>query len=83
MPSRFVAFLRAESGAITVDWVVLTAACTAIAIGAFWLIATISGDTTQETTTIIAGYEIDNQFDTVGEAEALFDAARGATTGTE
>jgi len=43
MLKRFIQYLRAEEGAVTVDWVVLTAAVVALAAAAFGSIQSATG----------------------------------------
>lgn len=81
MFARIEIFVADESGAITVDWVVLTAACVALALGAFILIAGSVRDTSTEASVIMQSYEIDGEFDTAAEISGLQQAANtGLTT---
>ncbi len=52
-------FRNDESGAVTVDWVVLTAAVVALAIGVLAGITTATDDLADEINTAITGVDID------------------------
>lgn len=80
MAFTFKSFFQDESGAITVDWVVLTAACVSLALGAMMLISGAVRDNGTEASTIMETYEIDHEFDTQAEIAALQEAANDALT---
>lgn len=73
-------FLADEDGAITVDWVVLTAACVSLGLLAIMLISGSIRDNGTEASTIMQTYEINNEFDTEAEIAALQEAANAALT---
>lgn len=80
MVFNFKAFLTNESGAISVDWVVLTAACVSLGLLAIMLISgSVRGNGT-EASTIMESYQINNEFDTEAEIAALQEAANAAVT---
>lgn len=55
MINFFKNFSKDESGAVTVDWVVLTAAVVALAVGAFGVISTNTKALTTQIETDLAG----------------------------
>ncbi|MBJ6370976.1 hypothetical protein [Sedimentitalea arenosa] len=59
MRTIFKKLLRDESGAVTVDWVVLTAAVVALAGAAFTSIQTASGGVGSSTATYISDITIE------------------------
>ena len=58
MTKLFNKFRKDESGAVTVDWVVLTAAVVALAGAAYGSIQTGATDMTAATSTFLAGQTI-------------------------
>jgi Flp pilus assembly pilin Flp len=80
---RISDFLRSDSGATTVDWVVLTASATGLSLGTFIV---VSGGVSGMSTTIgstLSGYEISGAFAEAFEAVQLAaaDFAGGALGG--
>ena len=71
-------FLADDSGAITVDWVVLTAACVSLGLLAIMLVSNSIRDNGAEASAIMETYEIDDDFDTEAEIAALQNAANSA-----
>lgn len=71
-------FLADESGAITVDWVVLTAACVSLGLLAIMLISGSVRDNGTEASAIMEAYEINSEFDTEAEIAGLQEAANAA-----
>lgn len=59
MKSAIKKFLRSDSGAVTVDWVVLTAAIVALAGVAFTSIQTASGGVGTNVGTYLTNVEVD------------------------
>ncbi|MBY6201024.1 hypothetical protein KUV65_06595 [Maritalea mobilis] len=57
-------YVTGEAGAIKVDWIVLTAACMSLALGAVSLISGGVRDVGLEATAMMSNYEIDHHFDT-------------------
>jgi Flp pilus assembly pilin Flp len=55
----FKNFSKDESGAVTVDWVVLTAAVVGLAIAAFGTIKTSTTGLTSKVSTAIAGQSVE------------------------
>lgn len=80
MPAKFKSFLASESGAISVDWVVLTAACVSLGLLAIMLISGSVRDNGTEASAIMETYEINDDFDTEAEIAALQEAANAALT---
>lgn len=78
MYARLNDFLRDETGAITVDWVVLTAAVVSMGLLAIMLVSNSIYDNGREASAIMETYEIDNEFDTEAEIAALQEAANEA-----
>lgn len=60
MRNRLLKFLREESGAVTVDWVVLTAAVVALAAAAFLSIQTASGGVGVGVGNYLSGIDVGN-----------------------
>lgn len=77
---KIKSFLASESGAITVDWVVLTAACVSLGLLAIMLISGSVRDNGTEASAIMEAYEINDEFDTEAEIAALQEAANAALT---
>lgn len=75
---KFKTFLANESGAITVDWVVLTAACVSLGLLAIMMISGSVRDNGTEASAIMEAYEINDDFDTEAEIAALQQAANAA-----
>jgi hypothetical protein len=75
-------FLTDDAGAITVDWVVLTAACVALGLGTITLVSGSIRDNSMEASAIMETYEIDGEFDTEAEIAALQQAANASLTPT-
>lgn len=80
MPAKFTSFITDESGAITVDWVVLTAACVALGLLSIALISGSIRDNGREARAILETYEINSDFDTEAEIAALQEAANASLT---
>lgn len=80
MAFNFNAFIADESGAITVDWVVLTAACMSLGLMAILMISGSVRDNGTEASAIMETYEINNEFDTDAEIAGLQQAANAALT---
>lgn len=80
MFANFKEYLANESGAITVDWVVLTAACVALGLLAIMLVSGSIRDNGREASAIMGAYEINNEFDTEAEIAGLQQAANAALT---
>lgn len=78
MSVEFKSFLADEGGAITVDWVVLTAACVALGLLAIMMISGSVRDNGTEASAIMEAYEINDDFDTEAEIAALQEAANAA-----
>lgn len=78
MAFEIKSFLADERGAITVDWVVLTAACVSLGLLAIMLISGSVRDNGTEASAIMETYEINNEFDTEAEIAALQEAANTA-----
>lgn len=75
---KLKSFLTNESGAITVDWVVLTAACVSLGLMAIMMISGSVRDNGTEASAIMEAYEINDDFDTEAEIAALQQAANAA-----
>lgn len=75
---KFKTFLANESGAITVDWIVLTAACVALGLLVIMMISGSVRDNSTEVSAIMEAYEINDDFDTEAEIAALQQAANAA-----
>lgn len=58
MISLFSRFIRAESGAVTVDWVVLTAAITGLGLGSATLVRTGTSDVGADIETSLTGAQV-------------------------
>jgi hypothetical protein len=71
MNAALFKFSADDSGAITVDWVLLSAACVGMALAALALIGGGVRHAGLHTSGIVAEYEIDNEFDTQAEIDAL------------
>ncbi|MCU4651203.1 hypothetical protein N8I71_00040 [Roseibacterium sp. SDUM158016] len=71
-------YFTGEAGAITVDWVVLTAACLSLGLGAVSMISGSVRDVGLEANGMMSNYEIDHHFDTEEEIQALQAAANVA-----
>ena len=71
-------FCKEEDGAVTVDWVVLTAACVSLGLLAIMLVSNSIRDNGAEASAIMETYEIDDDFDTEAEIAALQNAANSA-----
>ncbi|GAB5448064.1 hypothetical protein [Gymnodinialimonas sp.] len=80
MALNFKTFLADERGAISVDWVVLTAACVALGLLAITMISGSIRDNGTEASAIMQTYEINHEFDTEAEIAALQEAANDALT---
>ncbi|GEM_PF-1228100 len=63
------AFLADESGAITVDWIVLTASCVALGWLAVALFSGSAGDLAEEVNLLMSNYEVDHEFDAAEHVE--------------
>lgn len=74
----FKPFLTDERGAVSVDWVVLTAACVSLGLLAIMLISGSIRGNGLEASTILQTYEINDEFDTEAEISALQQAANAA-----
>ena len=57
LPS-FLNFLKSEDGAVTVDWVVLTAAVVGLAVAAYSTINSGSSNLTAKTDTTLSGFTV-------------------------
>lgn len=57
LPS-FLNFLKSEDGAVTVDWVVLTAAVVGLAVAAYTTINNGSGNLSAKTDTTLSGFTV-------------------------
>ncbi|WP_224816009.1 pilus assembly protein [Hasllibacter sp. MH4015] len=64
MLNKAFTFLADESGAITVDWVVLTAGAVSLGLLSAVLVSGAVRDTGTETSAIMENYEIDSGFPT-------------------
>jgi len=64
MKSALLVFSSGETGAITVDWVVLSAAAVGMALAVITLVAGGSNQSSLQTSAVLSGYEIDDEFDT-------------------
>ncbi|KPQ15668.1 MAG: hypothetical protein HLUCCO18_11370 [Rhodobacteraceae bacterium HLUCCO18] len=64
MKSALLVFSSGETGAITVDWVVLSAAAVGMALAVITLVAGGSNQSSLQTSDVLSGYEIDDEFDT-------------------
>lgn len=60
MMSAFSNFLTCEDGAVTVDWVVLTAAVVGLAVAAYATINSGTGTLTANTDTTLSGMTVGN-----------------------
>lgn len=80
MFATFKEFIADDAGAITVDWVVLTAACVSLGLLAIMLISGSVRDTSTQASAIMETYEINNEFDTEAEMAALQEAANASVT---
>jgi len=61
MRNIFLKFLRGESGAVTVDWVVLTAAVVALAGAAFTSIQSASGGVGSSVGAYLSSVDVGNE----------------------
>ncbi|MBY6202801.1 hypothetical protein KUV65_15605 [Maritalea mobilis] len=73
--NQFKTFITDDTGAVTVDWVVLTAAVVGLALAAMAVISGGVEDLSQDTSGAMTDYEIDDSFDGAGEANAGDEAA--------
>jgi hypothetical protein len=64
-------FFTGEAGAITVDWVLLTAACLSLGLGAASMISGSVRGVGLEASATMSDYKIDHHFDTGEESQAL------------
>ena len=80
MYAQFKEFIADETGAITVDWVVLTAACVSLGLLAIMLISGSIWDNSMEASAIMGAYEINGEFDTEAEIAGLQQAANAGLT---
>lgn len=71
MMSAFPAFLDDETGAISVDWVLLSACCVGMALAVIALSGAGVNHSSLQTTGVLSGYEINDTFDTDAEIAAL------------
>ncbi len=71
MYARFKEFLADDGGAITVDWVVITAACVALALLATVVAFDAVRDRSIASSVILEAYEINDEFDTQAEINSL------------
>lgn len=76
--SHFLGFLADERGAITVDWVVLTAACVTLGLLSIALISNSIRNNGLEASAIMETYEINAEFDTEAEMLDLQEAANAS-----
>lgn len=77
---KLKSFAASEDGAITVDWVVLTAACVSLGLLAIMLISGSVRDNGTEASAIMETYEINDDFDTEAEIAGLQQAANANLT---
>lgn len=75
MNSAVRAFTTGENGAITVDWVIMSAAMVGMALAVVALVGGGANHASLQTAGVMSGYEIDNEFDNEAEIAALFEAA--------
>jgi Flp pilus assembly pilin Flp len=57
------AFAADESGAVTTDWIVLTAACVAMGLATIYSVSGGVEDLSGDTANVLSNYQIDDQFD--------------------
>ena len=58
-------FVADERGAITVNWLALSAACIGMGLAATYLVSAGAQDATMQTEAAMSSYVIDTEFDTV------------------
>jgi|GEM_PF-3318886 len=75
MNSTILAFTTNENGAITVDWVIISAAVVGMALAVIALVGGGSNHASLHTAGVMSGYEIDSEFDNEDEIAALVEAA--------
>jgi hypothetical protein len=63
MKSALFVFFSSETGAITVDWVVMSAGMVGMALAMIALVAGGANQSSLQTSGVVSGYEIDNAFD--------------------
>lgn len=78
MTAAFLLFAADERGAITVDWIVMSAACVSMALAALVIVSGTLRGTGFEAAGMMSNYEIDHEFDTEAEINALQQAAHEA-----
>lgn len=75
MFEQFKEFLADETGAVTVDWVVLTAALCALGMACVLVIIGPMRDRGLAASAVMESYEINAQFDDQAEVDAVMAAA--------
>jgi len=68
--NQFNTFITDDTGAVTVEWVVVTAAVVGLALATMAVVSGGVEDLSQDTSGAMSDYEIDADFDGAGEANA-------------
>lgn len=75
MTNRFSAFLSDQHGVVNLDWTLVSAAVVGMGLAVITLLSGAADTTTTHTAGVIAGYEVNDTFDTEAELAALVQSA--------